>query len=180
MSTTAVKKSEQTQGAEQQGGGQQKINRQDGHPQQEKNQKASDTSEENPAAGGRQGSKQSSNQEIGDFIGQLFSFNSSLKLYHWSVTGPGSYAKHMALDEAIESVLDVIDRITETTYSLVGDLTIRIPETPTPTDIVKHTFDFYNYVEKHRDLFPEDFSQSVIDDYQEALQQLLYRLKRLQ
>lgn len=129
---------------------------------------------------GRQGGTQSSNQEIGTFIGELFAFNSSLKLYHWSVSGPGSYAKHMALDEALESVLDVIDRITETTYSLVGDLQITIPETKTPTDIVKHTSDFYNYVEKHRDLFPEDFSQSVIDDYQEAVQQLLYRLKRLQ
>lgn len=175
MSTTAVKKSEQTKGAEQQN-----INGQDGNPQQEKNQQASDASAEDKKASSRQDSKQSSNQEIGCFIGELFSFNSSLKLYHWNVSGPGSYAKHMALDEAIESVLDVIDRITETTYSLIGELTISIPETPTPTDIVKHTSDFYNYVEKHRDLFPEDFSQSVIDDYQEALQQLLYRLKRLQ
>lgn len=123
---------------------------------------------------------QSSGQEIGTFIGELFSFNSSLKLFHWNVTGPGSYAKHMALDEALESLLDVIDRITETTYSLIGDLKISIPETQTPTDIVKHTADFYNYVESHRDLFPEDFSQSVIDDYQEAVQQLLYRLKRLE
>lgn len=125
-------------------------------------------------------STQQSNQEISTFIGELFSFNSSLKLYHWSVTGTGSYAKHMALDEAIESVLDIIDRITETTYSLVGNLQITIPETNTPGDIAKHVSDFYNYVEKHRDLFPEAFSQSILDDYQEALQQLLYRLVRLQ
>lgn len=124
--------------------------------------------------------RKSSNPELAQFIGDIFSFNSSLKLFHWSVTGPGSYAKHMALDEAIEAVLDVIDRITETTIALVGDLQITVPETKTPKDIVKHTSDFYNYVEKHRDLFPEDFSQSVIDDYQEAIQQLLYRLERLQ
>ena len=120
-----------------------------------------------------------SNKEIATFIGELFSFNSSLKLFHWSVTGTGSYAKHMALDEAIASLLDVIDRITETTFALV-DLQIAIPETKTPKDIVKHASDFYNYVEKHRDLFPEAFSQSIIDDYQEAIQQLLYRLVRLQ
>lgn len=125
-------------------------------------------------------SGQVSNQALGTFIGELFSFNSSLKLFHWSVTGPGSYARHMALDEAIDSVLDVIDRITETTYALVGDLKITIPETKDPSDIVKHVADFYQYVEKHRDLFPEDFSQSILDDYQEALQQLLYRLERLQ
>ena len=37
-----------------------------------------------------------SNKEIAAFIGELFSFNSSLKLFQWSVTGTGSYAKHMA------------------------------------------------------------------------------------
>lgn len=121
-----------------------------------------------------------SNQEIAAFIGDLFSFNNSLKLFHWSVTGPGSYAKHMALDEAIEALTDVLDRITETTIAMTGDMKFVIPETKTPADIVKHVSDFYNYVEKHRDLFPEDFSQSVIDDYQEATQQLLYRLIRLQ
>ena len=121
-----------------------------------------------------------SNKEIAAFIGELFSFNSSLKLFHWSVTGTGSYAKHMALDEAIASLLDVIDRITETTFAMVGDMNISIPETKTPKDIVKHATDFYNYVEKHRDLFPEAFSQSIIDDYQEAIQQLVYRLVRLQ
>ena len=123
---------------------------------------------------------QSSNKEIGTFIGELFAFNSSLKLFHWNVTGTGSYAKHMALDEAIDSLLDVIDRITETTYALVGELHISIPETKTPVDITKHATDFYQYVEKHRDLFPEAFSQSIIDDYQEAVQQLIYRLVRLQ
>lgn len=88
-----------------------------------------------------------SNKELATFIGELFSFNSSLKLFHWSVTGTGSYAKHMALDEAIASLLDVIDRITETTYAMVGDMQISIPETKTPKDIVKHATDFYNYVE---------------------------------
>lgn len=131
-------------------------------------------------SGQKQEVMQSSNKEIATFIGELFSFNSSLKLYHWNVTGAGSYAKHMALDEAIGSLLDVIDRITETTFSLVGELHVSIPETKTPGDIVKHASDFYNYVEKHRDLFPEAFSQSIIDDYQEAVQQLIYRLVRLQ
>mgnify|MGYP000220059300 CR=1 FL=1 len=85
--------------------------------------------------------------EIATFIGELFSFNSSLKLYHWSVT------RHRQLwpniwhwDEAIASLLDVIDRITETTYALVGDLHISIPETKTPDNITKHVSEFYNHV----------------------------------
>ena len=128
----------------------------------------------------KQSMTNSSNMEIATFIGKLFSFNSSLKLYHWSVTGTGSYAKHMALDEAIASLLDVIDRITETTYALVGDLHISIPETKTPDNITKHVSEFCNYVEETGTFFPEAFSQSIIDDYQEALQQLIYRLVRLE
>lgn len=122
----------------------------------------------------------SENKEIADFIGKLFSFNSSLKLHHWHVNGKGSYAQHIALDQAIGSLLDVIDRITETAYAMKGDLDIVIPETKNPADIVKHAEDFYKYVESQRELFSEAFSQSIIDDYQEAIQQLLYRLKRLQ
>ncbi|MDH6304538.1 DNA-binding ferritin-like protein [Parabacteroides sp. PF5-5] len=125
------------------------------------------------------GSTNVSKKELGTFIGELFSFNSSLKLYHWHVSGEGSYAQHMALDQALEDLLDTIDRVAETTYALVGDIDIVIPETKTPQNIVKHTSDFYSYVGKHRDLFPENFSEAIIDDYQEALQQLIYRLARL-
>ncbi len=121
----------------------------------------------------------SRNQEIGTFIGEMFSFNSALKLYHWHVSGPGSYAQHIAIDQALETLLDVIDRITETTYALKGDLEIRIPETKRPENITMFATDFYNYVEKHRDLFDQDLSDSIIDDYQEAIQQLIYRLARL-
>lgn len=121
----------------------------------------------------------STNKEVGRFIGEMFAFNSSLKLYHWHVSGEGSYAQHMALDQALESLLDTIDRITETTYALIGDIDIVIPETKNPKNIVKHTADFFTYVGKNRDLFPENFSQAILDDYQEALQQLNYRLVRL-
>ncbi|HBG40991.1 MAG TPA: hypothetical protein DDZ96_08275 [Porphyromonadaceae bacterium] len=122
----------------------------------------------------------SANKEMATFIGNLFSFNSSLKLYHWHVTGKGSYAQHIALDQAIAGLSDVTDRIAETTYALKGDLDIVIPETSNPRDIVKHASDFYQYVESNRELFSEAFTQSILDDYQEAIQQLLYRLVRLQ
>ncbi|WP_298651771.1 DUF5856 family protein [uncultured Proteiniphilum sp.] len=122
----------------------------------------------------------SANKEIAAFIGGLFSFNNSLKLYHWNVTGKGSYAQHIALDQAIGSLSDITDRLTETSYALKGDLNIVIPETSVPDDIVKHASDFYKYVESTRELFSEDFSKSILDDCQETIQQLLYRLTRLQ
>ncbi|MFV0420093.1 MAG: DUF5856 family protein [Dysgonomonas sp.] len=117
---------------------------------------------------------------VADFIGRLFSFNSSLKLHHWHVTGKASYAQHIALDQAIEDLTDATDRLVETSYAIKGDLEIVIPETKNPTNIVKHAEDFFNYTEGKRELFAEAFTQAIIDDYQEAIQQLLYRLKRLQ
>ncbi|NDV96582.1 hypothetical protein D0T84_16910 [Dysgonomonas sp. 521] len=118
--------------------------------------------------------------DIATFVGKIFSFNSSLKLYHWHVTGKASYAQHIALDQAIEDLLDITDRLVETSYAIKGDLNIVIPETKNPADIVKHAEEFFKYTESQRELFAEAFTQAIIDDYQEAIQQLLYRLKRLQ
>ena len=120
------------------------------------------------------------NAEIAIFMGKIFSFNNSLKLYHWHVTGKGSYAQHIALDQALADLLDVTDRLVETSYAVKGDLDIVIPETKNPGDIVKHAEAFFAYTESQRELFAEAFTQAIIDDYQEAIQQLLYRLKRLQ
>lgn len=128
----------------------------------------------------KQAKSSTAKSEIGEFLGKLFSFNSSLKLHHWNVTGKGSYAQHIALDQAIGALSDVTDRIVETSIAIQGDLDIVIPQTSNPKDIVKHAEDFFKYTESQRELFAEAFIQSIIDDYQEAIQQLLYRLKRLQ
>lgn len=118
-------------------------------------------------------------QNISDFLGNIVSFNNSIKLYHWHVSGEHSYAQHIALDQALDALLETADRIVETQYALNGDLDIVVPQTSAPKDIVKHVEDFYNYLEAKRELFEEAFTQAIIDDAQEALQQLLYRLKRL-
>ena len=125
-------------------------------------------------------SHKSDKAEISVLFGKIFSFNSCLKLIHWHVTGKGSYAAHLSLDQAIETLLDVTDRIVETSYALLGDLDIVIPETKRPDDYVGHIEAFYEYIEHQRGLFSDVFVQSILDDYQEGIQQLLFRLKRLQ
>lgn len=118
--------------------------------------------------------------KMGEFFGRMYSFNISLKLYHWHVSGKGSYAEHMALDQALDDLADALDRIVETSYSAYGPMTIELPETPVPNNIVKHAEDFFEYADEQRELFDKDFSTAIIDDYQEAIQQLLYRLRRLE
>ena len=125
-------------------------------------------------------SKENKN-EVAAFLGELISFRSSLKLIHWSVTGRGSYEVHISLDQAIDSLVEITDRLVETTFALKGTLEIVVPETMRPKDYIKHIEGFYKRVEDTREqLFPESFSQSIIDDGQEAIQQLLFRLKRLE
>ena len=119
--------------------------------------------------------------DVAAFLGELISFRSSLKLIHWSITGKGSYEAHISLDQAIGSLVDITDRLVETSFALEGTLDIVIPETARPKDYIKHVESFYKQVEdKRKQLFPESFSQSIIDEAQEAIQQLLFRLKRLE
>lgn len=119
--------------------------------------------------------------EAAAFFGELISFRNSLKLIHWSITGKGSYEAHISLDQAIDSLVEITDRLVETTFSLEGTLDIVIPETVRPKDYIKHIEEYYDHVEdKRKKVFPESFSQSIIDDIQEAIQQLLFRLKRLE
>ncbi|MDL2282446.1 DUF5856 family protein [Parabacteroides sp. OttesenSCG-928-G06] len=126
------------------------------------------------------GKTKENNAGLAAFIGDLFAFNVSLKLFHWHVTGPASYAQHMALDQAIDALSETLDSVAETSYALVGDLDIVVPQIKSPKDIIKHVEGFYDHVQDGRKYFTEDFSAGLLDDFQEALQQLLYRLKRLQ
>ncbi len=86
----------------------------------------------------------------------------------------------MALDQAVNSLSDTLDRLVETAYWLYGAVDSVIPETSVPADITAFATDFYNEAEYKRELFRKKFIDSIIDNYQEAIQQLLYRLVRLE
>ena len=77
-------------------------------------------------------------------------------------------------------ISDAMDRIVETTYAMKGDIEVVIPQTNTPRNIETHCEKFFKYIDEQREMFEEDFSTAILDDYQEAIPQLLYRLKRLQ
>lgn len=117
---------------------------------------------------------------IGNLIGEMMAFRNSLKIHHWLVTGTASYARHMALDQAVNDLDDIIDRIAETTIAVHGAFDIIAPMSSTPTDIISSCKDFYKRVDDARELFSEIFTQAIIDDFQEGVQNLIYRLERLQ
>ncbi len=117
--------------------------------------------------------------EVSAFLGGLVSYRDGLKLYHWHVSGEGSYAEHIAIDQAIDEINDPIDALIETSYAIIGDIDIVIPQTNRPANLIKYVEDFYAKTEEARELFAEDFRDGIIDEIQQGNQQLLYRVKRL-
>ncbi|MBV7529930.1 DUF5856 family protein [Chitinophaga sp. sic0106] len=124
--------------------------------------------------------KKTTDVSLEEFLGIMFSFNSSLKLIHWDIQGKGSYAAHIALDQGHHDTRKILDRLVETTMATKGDMNIIVPETRRPKDYIAYIEGFYMVVDAKRELFPDQFTQSIIDEYQESIKQMLYRLKRLQ
>ena len=51
--------------------------------------------------------------QIGSFLGTLMQSRNQAHIYHLQITGPGSYAGHVALQNYYESITDLIDSIAE-------------------------------------------------------------------
>ena len=115
-----------------------------------------------------------------EFFSSVFGFADKLKLTHWHISGEGSFSKHLALDEYRKTILKVLDRLVETyqgnTEILEG---IHIDGVTVPDDIIQCTKDFYSYVDRSRIIFSEKYTQSIIDDLQEAVSNMLYKLINL-
>lgn len=116
---------------------------------------------------------------IAKFIGEAYAFRTALKLHHWEVTGSGSYATHIALDQGIDQVSGVIDELAETSVALYGTLNIKVDAVENPVNIIKYCEDFHNRIKGMYNVFNESFQKSILDSLDESVVQLLYRLKRL-
>lgn len=116
---------------------------------------------------------------IAKFIGEAYAFRTALKLHHWEITGSGSYAPHIALDQAIEQISGPIDELAETSIALYGTLNIKVPNVDNPTNIIKYCEDFRSRINSMYNVFSENFQKATLDSLILAVVQLLYRLKRL-
>lgn len=120
-----------------------------------------------------------SRSEVARFISVAFGFRVAIKLHHWNITGNASYARHIAIDEAIDTFDDIVDRLAETSVQEYGTLAFKVSETSNPTNIIDYCNNFKRMVDKAYDIFPQSYQKSILDDMAECVSQLLYRLKRL-
>lgn len=103
---------------------------------------------------------------------------------HWRVTGPGSDARHRALEEFYSELADLTDEFVET-YSGDYDVTVDVPlaENEFGEDIVQVLEQIKAWINSHRDEFdePDDRPlQALIDDIVNRFSRTLFKLKRLQ
>jgi len=67
---------------------------------------------------------------IEDLVSRVFYARNLAHFEHWTVNGVGAYARHVALIEFYDNVIDNIDKLVEA-YQGAFDLIGTIPKTPT-------------------------------------------------
>lgn len=111
--------------------------------------------------------------DIPTFIGTLFQFRDRIHLAHLAT---GSYAAHVALNDAYEGLLDQIDTLTETAQS-EGLLKITIPQSDPSNETVVQ--DLLAFVRTNRNIFPYSYQQQILDNIEELASKTIYKLKFL-
>lgn len=119
---------------------------------------------------------------MNEYVGTLMQSRNQTHIFHLQTT---SYAKHVALQEYYEEIIDLIDSLVEgyqgkyeilTDYRMIGTLEDLNEE----EDIVKYIEKVARYCELKREKLPQDgFLTNVYDDIDTLLRSTLYKVKRL-
>lgn len=116
-----------------------------------------------------------SKNKKGEFIGKLFSIRDGLHLLHLK---SNSYAEHVALNTAYDSILDLIDGIAEALQS-EELLTIKIPACECNMDALSYVKESLKYIKENRNVCSDTWFQNEMDSIEKLLNSTIYKLKFL-
>ena len=123
-------------------------------------------------------------QMMANFVSTFFASRTQAHIFHLQVTGPGSYAKHKALNKYYEDIIDLIDALVESfqgRYGIITGYTCEKQWIENPNDAVKYFEALCMYVEKNRASLPQDsYIQNQIDAFVELIESTKYKLVNLQ
>ena len=123
-------------------------------------------------------------QIMANFVSTFFASRTQAHIFHLQVTGPGSYAKHKALNKYYEDIIDLIDALVESFQGRYGIITGYKCEgqwIENPNDAVKYFEALCMFVEKNRGSLPQDsYIQNQIDAFVELIESTKYKLVNLQ
>ena len=119
---------------------------------------------------------------MNEYIGTLFQSRNQAHIYHLQTP---SYAKHMALNDYYEDIIDIIDDLVEAYqgkydilkgYKMIGTL----KDLESDEDIVNYFEQIAKYCELKREKLPQDsYLKNHYDEVDSLIRSTLYKLKRL-
>lgn len=118
---------------------------------------------------------------IEELVARVFATRNTAHLVHWKVSGPGSFAQHMALDAFYNGLIDQIDKIVEMhqgAFGLMGDVS---PLSVPTTKFTEHVAKEAKWIEDNRERIAQDVCalENVIDELVGLYLTTYYKLKNL-
>jgi DNA-binding ferritin-like protein len=118
----------------------------------------------------------------GDFIGNLLHSATITHFMHLSAQGEGSYARHIALGEYYDEIVELTDGLAETIQGCTGEIISGYPTmfanvSGEPLDYLKA---LREYVQENRKQLPEGSNiQNEVDTITSLLDSTIYKLSFL-
>lgn len=117
-----------------------------------------------------------------EFIATLLNGVTMAHMHHFMVTGPGSYAKHMALNDLYNDLQDATDELAEAFIGCASGEPLKFKAVAGPdlTSPVADVEALYQFVEYKRDAMGEESHiQNQVDEICSIISRALYKLRRL-
>ena len=119
---------------------------------------------------------------MNEYVGTLMQSRTQTHIFHLQTT---SYAKHVALQEYYEGIVDLIDSLVETyqgKYEILTDYKMvdSLKDISDEGDITNYIEKIARYCELKREKLPQDgFLTNIYDDIDTLLRSTHYKLSRL-
>lgn len=84
---------------------------------------------------------------IEELVGRVFATRNAVHLAHWAAKGDGSFARHMALGELYDNLIDQIDKVVEMYQGAFGLIDKVPPRQVNVSDIIAHLNDEVEWIE---------------------------------
>ena len=127
---------------------------------------------------------ENNNSIIGQFISTLFASRTQAHVFHLQTTGEGSFAAHKALNDYYDEIVDITDSLVESYQGKYGIVTgysnVTLQEFQNCEDVISYFETLYIYVEKSRQMLPQDtYIQNQVDEIVALITSTLYKLRFL-
>lgn len=118
---------------------------------------------------------------IEELVSRVFYARNVAHFEHWQANGVGAYARHKALGEFYEDVIDVLDSLVEA-YQGAFELIGSVPKTPTKaTDILLILMEDADWIEKNHEAICKGNRAiaNLVDGVTDKYLSTIYKLRNL-